>query len=211
MANLFYAIANIFKLILCIRENAPQCNSVTSLILVHIMSFIGNAFFFVGAFCGILEVVNQSRHPRAQHWTEKLDVCARKELPDEKWRFEHQVKLWAWRPREIAFWASHIVLIGVICFQVGLILARIKLFENVDVANSLGIWLPSCLGSLCFAIANYLYLIEQSHSFLPFKPWSLVWWFISLKVLASLLFLGESIAGFWSSDIVSLWETKFYL
>jgi len=186
-------VAQICKLILCTHEGFETCDGTAQLNTVQIFLFIGNSIFLVAGYLGYLEVINQHVKPNKYHYSNE----------------QRRRRLLGWRPKEISFWASIILIIGVMLFILHITMDQINLFRNSHVANSVGSWMPAVMAAACFAMSQYLLLVEQCHSwFRIWKPTSLAFWLLVLRFVASLTFLVAGICGLWYNDSVRLWGSK---
>jgi len=192
-------IVQICKLVLCTHENYKTCRGTAQLITVQILLFISNGIFFIGGYLVYGEVINQ-----------RIETIkgASPGLEHHLLNKQRRYKLIGWRPKEICFWSSVILLIGVILFILHVLMEQIHLFKYSHVANAVGSWIPAILAASCFTVSSYLNLVEQCHSWLPWKSNSMVFWLLMLRLLASLIFVAATICGVWWNDTVRLWGSK---
>jgi len=192
--------AQICKLVLCTHERFETCSGAAQLVTVQIFLFIGNGIFLVAAYFTYLEVINQKSGPTAK------DIQVQNISWDQPIKKMH--KMIGWRPKELSFWAAIVLIVGVLLFILHLIFEQIEFFKHNHVANSVGVWMPAIIAATCFAATQYLHLVELGHSWFPWKPQSLVFWLLVMRLVASFLYLAASICSLWLNDTVRLWGSK---
>jgi hypothetical protein len=69
---------------------------------------------------------------------------------------------------------------------------------------NLTIYMPSTIASVLFTVSSYMKFIEAVQAWWSWKPQSLGFWEGVFNILGSLGFLVASIAGFWSTDRITV-------
>ncbi len=133
--------------------------------------FVGSIFFTSAGYLQFLEVVNTS--PTPSHGDRRL-------------------RLASWEPRRIDWLATAIQLAGTVFFNISTFRAMI---DSLDAEpESLLVWRPDALGSVCFLVASWLAYAEVGHGWLSWRPHDLGWTIAALN-LAGSLFFGLSAIG----------------
>jgi hypothetical protein len=132
----------------------------------NVTFFVGSIFFTSAAFLQYLEVVN----------TEPVTGA----------RTAGRVRVLAWEPRRIDWWATLIQLAGTICFNVSTLFA-IDPSITSDTARH-HVWRPDVAGSVCFLVASELAFAEVGHRWLSWIPQLRSWWIAALNLAGSVAF-----------------------
>ena len=115
------------------------------------------------------------------------------------------LRLVAWRPRSIDWWATGVQLIGTFYFNVMTFLAMSDSW-NVQQENRL-VWRPDTVGSICFLVASYLAWAEVCHSAGRLRVRDVSWWIVVLNLLGSICFGVSAVSAFTlpTGDAANLW------
>lgn len=131
-------------------------------------SFLGSLCFTIANYMSLLEIFNADRRT-----TVEVRHLAASEMADAN---EPVVKFrwWAWMPQELSFVATMIMFVGGLLFKLCYVFGVLKWLNWVEVDFLINV--PGLVGSLCFLVASYLYIVEVVH-----KPWgvqlnSIGWW-----------------------------------
>ncbi len=109
-----------------------------------------------------------------------------------------RVRLAAWRPRSIDWWATAIQLVGTVYFNVMTFRA---LHENWSASEEDRlVWRPDAIGSICFLVASYLAWAEVCHGVGHLRLRDLSWWVVALNLLGSVCFAVSAIGAFIDPD-----------
>jgi hypothetical protein len=99
-----------------------------------------------------------------------------------------------WRPRNLAYLASAVQLLGTLLFNRSTgdaLLAGLGWWEQ-----DLLVWKPDMTGCLCFLVSSQLAIMEFAHGWFAFRPGRLAWWIVMVNMLGSILFLLAGLASF---------------
>jgi hypothetical protein len=140
----------------------------------NVTFFVGSIFFTGAAFLQYLEVVN----------TEPVTAA----------RSAGRVRVLAWEPHRIDWWATLIQFAGTICFNVSTLVA-IDPSITSDTARH-HVWRPDVLGSVCFLVASELAFAEVGHRWLSWLPHLRSWWIAALNLAGSVAFGVSAIAAY---------------
>ncbi len=132
--------------------------------------FIGSIFFTGAATLQYLEVVNAD--------------------PVTGARAPGRVRVLAWEPHRIDWWATLVQLVGTLFFNVSTLAA---LLEASDVSRY--VWRPDVEGSICFLIASELAFAEVGHRWLSWRPGVRGWWIAALNFAGSVAFGVSAVAA----------------
>lgn len=151
-------------------------------------SFLGSLCFTIANYMSLLEIFNADRRT-----TVEVRHLAASEMADAN---EPVVKFrwWAWMPQELSFVATMIMFVGGLLFKLCYVFGVLKWLNWVEVDFLINV--PGLVGSLCFLVASYLYIVEVVH-----KPWgvqlnSIGWWSAFTCLLGSLGYTLSGIYGF---------------
>ncbi len=112
-------------------------------------------------------------------------------------------------PRRVDWWSNLLQLLGAAIFEFNSIAAVVPpWFESHP---NLTIFMPSTIASVLFVVSSYMKLVEAVHAWWAVKPQSLGWWEGVCNVAGSLGFLTASVAGFWSTDRLTVEIVGVYL
>jgi len=146
--------------------------------------FIGSLFFTSAGFLQYRESVDAGVEARPHGWG----------------------KVFAYRPRQIDWWACGIQLIGTLYFNVSTGTAmKIDLTEQ---AAHQHVWRPDAIGSICFLVASGLAWFEVCHGWLAWSPSGLSWWITALNLFGSIAFGVSAVAAFIIPSTGELWNVE---
>jgi len=137
--------------------------------------FVGSLWFTSAAFLQVVESANvgdSQRQPEASP----------------------RIRLFAWSPRRIDWWATIVQFAGTLFFN-GTTFHALSANLTVHELNRL-VWAPDALGSTCFLIASGLAWFEVCHAFTCWRLRSLPWWITALNLLGSVAFGISAIASY---------------
>ncbi|MGO8862905.1 MAG: hypothetical protein ACLQRH_19385 [Acidimicrobiales bacterium] len=115
-------------------------------------------------------------------------------------------RVFAFRPRQIDWWASGIQLIGTVFFNVSTANA-----VRVDPSTSTSlhhIWRPDALGSVCFLVASGLAWTEVCHGWGSWAPRDISWWITLLNLVGSVAFGISAVASYIVPSTGQLWNVE---
>jgi len=144
--------------------------------------FIGSLFFTSAAWLQLLEAING-------------DVDELGEMSGEhqrSWRW------FAWKPHNAGYMASLIQLAGTILFNFNTGDAMLAGLGRLE--EDILIWIPNMTGSICFLVASYLALIENSHGWWSFEPRKVAWWVVVINLLGSIAFQISALYGYFPAQ-----------
>jgi YrhK-like protein len=100
-------------------------------------------------------------------------------------------RAWAWQPRNLAWAAAIIQLVGTLWFNIDTFAARRTGLDAQQ--DDLRIWTPDYLGSVCFLVASGLAVAALSR-----PPWQAgrSWRVAGLNLLGSVFFMAAAVAAF---------------
>lgn len=145
--------------------------SVTTLTSLY---FIGSIFFTLAAYLQYFQSINAG---------DAINMSQAK-MTLNKW--------FAWQPHRLDFWVTFSQFIGTLFFNLNTLSGYLPLS---DLQQSLFIWLPNLLGSLCFQLSGSLALFETSHQFWLWSPKSLEQKMAFINHLGCLFFLGSALVS----------------
>ncbi|MCL1126341.1 hypothetical protein [Shewanella surugensis] len=157
--------------------------SVTALTNLY---FMGSIFFTIAAYLQYIQSINAGDFIRNKSTMNKSALHKKK----------YQRKWLAWQPHRLDFWVTFSQFIGTLFFNLNTFSGYLALS---DLQQSLFIWLPNLLGSLCFQLSGSLALYETSHQFWLWSPKSLEQKMAFINHFGCLFFLGSA---FVSSSIL---------
>jgi len=162
--------------------------------------FIGSLFFTAAAYLSFTEVTGTP---------ESLEAGTRR-----------HVRLLAWRPHRIDWWAAGIQLIGTVAFNLSTWDSRLAPQLSTARANEL-VWAPDVFGSVCFLVSSYLSWAEVCHSAGRLRLRDISWWIVAINLVGSVLFGISAIGAFyvrrgveWNQSLVNtttLWGAFCFL
>lgn len=138
----------------------------------NVTFFVGSLFFTSAALLQYLEAVNADPVPGQ---------------PRER----RSVRVLAWEPRRIDFWAGLVQLVGTLFFNASTFAA---LVQAADVNRY--VWRPDALGSVCFLVASELAFAEVGHRWMSWRPGLRGWWIAALNLGGSVAFGVSAIAAY---------------
>jgi hypothetical protein len=135
--------------------------------------FVGSLFFTSAALLQYLEVVN------TQGFGES--------------RPHGRVRVFAFAPGRIDWWASLVQLVGTVFFNVSTWHALDSSLGAAQVNQE--VWRPDALGSICFLVASGLAWAEAGHGWVSWRPRDLSWRIAALNVVGSIAFGVSAVAA----------------
>ncbi|MBK9180182.1 MAG: hypothetical protein IPM45_11585 [Acidimicrobiales bacterium] len=155
----------------------PGVSSVAPAGVVGTTYFVGSVFFTSAAYLQYVESVN---------------------TPARTSGGRRRVRLLAWQPQRIDWWASAVQLVGTLWFNV-------STFEAM--ASGLGarqqdlrVWTPDLLGSVCFLVSSWLAVGEVCHRWWRWSGRDTPWWIANLNLIGSVWFMASALAAFVAPD-----------
>jgi hypothetical protein len=139
-----------------------------------IVFFAGSIFFTSAAFLQYLEAVNARR--------DELDG-------------RHRVRVFAWEPKNLAWWSSLVQLFGTLYFNASTFHAIWTEVLKPSQVDHL-VWKPDVYGSICFLIASSIAWVELGHVLRAKRPRTYSWWIVYLNIAGSVFFGISGIASF---------------
>ena len=125
--------------------------------------FVGSIFFTSAAALQYLEVVNAD--------------------PVTGGRAPGRVRVLAWEPQRIDWWATLVQLVGTLFFNLSTLAALVDAAE----VNRY-VWRPDAEGSICFLVASELAFAEVGHRWVSWRPRIRGWWIAALNLGGSVAF-----------------------
>ena len=152
----------------------PPFADATDAATVGITYFVGSIFFSSAGYLQFVQTINSR--------------------PDATGRSRHRLRLFAWQPDRIDWWAVSIQSIGTLLFNR-------STFNAMDAALSVQqqerlIWAPDMFGSVAFMIASTLAWLEVCHRWWRWQPHDTSWRIVALNLLGSIAFQVSAIAAF---------------
>jgi hypothetical protein len=143
--------------------------------IVSATFFVGSIFFTSAGYLQFVQTIN-----------------VRDEL--EPGTSRSKVRLVAWQPQRIDWWAASVQSIGTILFN-------ISTFSAMDTAFSLQqqerlVWAPDMLGSVAFMIASTLAWLEVCQGWWRWEPTDTSWQIVALNLGGSIAFQISALAAF---------------
>jgi hypothetical protein len=105
-----------------------------------------------------------------------------------------KVRLFAWQPDRIDWWAASVQSVGTLLFNVSTFAALLASL-TVQQQDRL-IWAPDLFGSIAFMIASSLAWAEVCHRLWAFRPHDAEWWIVAMNLGGSIAFQISAIAAF---------------
>lgn len=143
--------------------------------------FVGSVFFTSASYLCFVEAANS---PEA--------------IVDRPAARRHRIRLAAWRPRSIDWWATAIQLVGTLFFNV-MTFRALHANWSASQEDRL-VWRPDVVGSICFLVASYLAWAEVCHSAGRLRWRDVSWWIVALNLLGSIFFGISAIGAFVDPD-----------
>jgi hypothetical protein len=140
--------------------------------------FVGSLVFTSAAALQYLQTVNAPQ---------KIATAGSEQL-------RRQVRVLAYAPRRIDWWASVVQLAGTIFFNVTTFMALNQALTSTAEINR-RVWLPDALGSVCFLIASALAWLEVGHARTPLRSRDSSWWIAFLNLSGSAAFGVSAVAS----------------
>ncbi|KAL6047316.1 hypothetical protein QOT17_021699 [Balamuthia mandrillaris] len=111
-------------------------------------------------------------------------------LAGVSWRRAPLQRTWRLLAR-LDFWGTTILLLSIVSILVsgfGLLCQ----FKDNSLIEHLLVSGPATVGSAGFILGNYIFFIESMHRFVAWKPRSLVWWMLVMRIIGAILFVAGS-------------------
>jgi hypothetical protein len=167
---------------------------------IGILFAVGSALFALGAVPGYVDVVGARATSITffvgslfftaagfLQYRESVDSGA--QVVPHGWR-----RVFAFRPRQIDWWASIIQLVGTLFFNVS---TATSVEKNLSSSTALHhVWRPDALGSACFLVASGLAWFEVCHGWGSWSPRNLSWWITLLNLVGSVAFGVSAVAAY---------------
>ncbi|MHB8894261.1 MAG: hypothetical protein ACYC99_03665 [Candidatus Geothermincolia bacterium] len=109
-------------------------------------------------------------------------------------REEHRIRVFTWRPMDLAWLSSLVQLAGTLLFNKSTFQA-VQLHLTASSIDDL-VWRPDIYGSVCFLIASGLAWYEFTRRVWEWKPGSLSWRIVALNLLGSFAFWVSAVSAF---------------
>jgi hypothetical protein len=145
-------------------------------------SVLGSACFTIANYLSLLEIINADRRSRLEINRLVHSTAATSEIPAFRW--------WAWMPHELSYMATFVMFAGGLLFKLCYVFGVLKWSNWIEVDILINV--PGLIGSLCFLLASYLYVVEIVHKAWGFRLKSISWWSAFTCLLGS---LGYTISG----------------
>jgi hypothetical protein len=104
------------------------------------------------------------------------------------------VRLRAWQPWRIDWWASGVQVIGTVAFNISTAAAMAAQFTLAQQERL--VWAPDVYGSVAFLVASTLAWLEVCHGWWRWSPRDLSWRIAALNLAGSIAFMASAIAAF---------------
>lgn len=157
--------------------------------VVNFPMLVGASCFLLAAILGFVLVMNVKPIGHGVPLAHLPDYWFK---PSSKW------SICTVNPHRVDRWSNLLQLLGASIFEFKSIAAVVPpLFANHP---HLSIFMPSAIASGLFLVSSYMGFVESVHAWWAWKLSSLGWWEGIFNILGSLGFLVASIAGFWSTD-----------
>ncbi len=108
------------------------------------------------------------------------------------------LRLFAWQPERIDWWASGVQSIGTILFNVSTFAATLATLDAAQEHRL--VWAPDMLGSVAFMIASSLAWLEVCHRWFAWRPGDVGWWIVAMNLGGSIAFQISAIAAYVDPD-----------
>ncbi|GJD06659.1 hypothetical protein Gasu2_10620 [Galdieria sulphuraria] len=152
--------------------------------------FVGSIFYTVGAYIRILEVLNAPPvHPMiSDEDSVRLSVDI----------LEHRkIRLFGWEPWRWDFLGALIQQIGACLYNINCFVGNGNSAFNLSFYETQFIlWLPDTLGSICFVVSSYFFIVEYGHRWWTWDPKSLLYWTVLCNFMGAIGFLLNGAFGF---------------
>jgi hypothetical protein len=106
----------------------------------------------------------------------------------------HRVRLVAWQPGRIDWWAASIQSIGTVLFNISTY-AALRTALSVQQQDRL-IWAPDLFGSIAFLVASSLAWAEVCRRWWAYRPRDVGWWVVATNLGGSIAFQISALAAF---------------
>lgn len=137
--------------------------------VVGVTFVLGSVLFTSAAYCQFVQVVNGVR------------------------RAGSRVRLIAWQPRRILWWATAVQLIGTLLFNFNTIDSMIEGLTTEE-TNRL-VWAPDIFGSIAFLIASHLAWVDVCDGWWEVRRDDADWWAAGLNYVGSMFFMLAALAS----------------
>eukprot|EP00871_Galdieria_phlegrea_P004408 jgi/Galph1/4969/GphlegSOOS_G3648.1 len=151
---------------------------------------VGSVFYTVGAYVRILEVLNSPPvHPMINDEDSiRLSVSI---LEHRKTRF------FGWEPWRWDFLGALIQQIGACLYNINCFVGNgNKAFTLSFYETQFILWLPDTLGSVCFVVSAYFFIVEYGHKWWTWDPKSFLYWTVFCNFMGAIGFLLNGVFGF---------------
>jgi YrhK-like protein len=151
----------------------PPYATATSGSVVGVTYFVGSIFFTTAGYLQYVQTISS---------------------PDDVRSGSRRLRLFAWQPHRIGWWAASVQSVGTLLFNR-------STFHAMDTALSVPqqerlIWAPDMFGSIAFMIASTLAWLEVCHGWWRWDPRDTPWRIVALDLAGSLAFQLSAIAAF---------------
>jgi hypothetical protein len=115
------------------------------------------------------------------------------------------LRLWAWEPHEILWWATVVQSAGTLFFNISTF-AAVDFSLTTREAERL-VWAPDFFGSIAFLVASHLAWVAVCHRVWCVQRDSADWWIAALNYVGSILFMLSALGAFilpTTGDVVNI-------
>jgi YrhK-like protein len=151
----------------------PYADAVASPSTVATTYFVGSLFFTTAGYLQFVQTINAE--------------------PERRGRGK-RIRLIAWQPHRIAWWAASVQSVGTLLFNR-------STFHALDAALSTAqqnrlVWAPDLFGSVAFIVASTLAWLEVCHRWWGWRPRDTGWRIVALNLVGSIAFIVSAFAAF---------------
>jgi hypothetical protein len=152
--------------------------------------FVGSIFYTVGAYIRILEVLNAPPvHPMI---TDEDSVRLSVDILEHR-----KLRFFGWEPWRWDFLGALIQQIGACLYNINCFVGNgNKAFVLSFYETQFVLWLPDTLGSVCFVVSSYFFIVEYGHRWWTWDPKSLLYWTVLCNFMGAIGFLLNGAFGF---------------
>lgn len=152
--------------------------------------FVGSIFYTVGAYVRILEVLNAPPvHPMLSDEDSvrlSVDILERR-----------KIRFFGWEPWRWDFLGALIQQIGACLYNINCFVGNgNKAFTLSFYETQFVLWLPDTLGSVCFVVSSYFFIVEYGHRWWTWDPRNLLYWTVLCNFMGAIGFLLNGAFGF---------------
>jgi len=146
--------------------------------------FVGSLFFTSAGYLQFVQAINAPPDPGG---TERIAL-----------------RLFAWQPHRIDFWACGIQSLGTLWFNWSTFAATRSALD-AEQAHRM-IWRPDLLGSIAFIVASWLAWAEVCHGWFAWRPRDISWCIVAANLGGSIAFLISAFAAYIDPETGTVWR-----